>query len=77
MNSKDLTKEQIKIWVAIAKDNTIQMFTKIPKRGKNSWIGECYINSAIYKSITNIIKNSTLSWSSEPEYLELAYVAQQ
>ena len=66
----------IQIWIAIAKNNKIQMFTKCPKRGKTSWIGEYYINSMVYNSIKDMIKNSSMNWNCEPEFLELAFIEQ-
>lgn len=63
----------IKIWIGISKNNKIQIFSKIPKRGKECWLGDFYVNSIIYNSIKDMIKNSTLSWRDEPEYLELSY----
>lgn len=71
--NQNILNKPIQIWVAIAKNGTIQLFSKIPKRGKTCWIGEVYINSMIYQSIEKMIRNSSLSWASEPEFLELSY----
>ena len=71
--SNNILRKPIEIWVAISKNNTIQLFSKLPIRGNACWIGENYINSIIYDSIKDMIKNSTLSWNSEPEFLELSY----
>ena len=65
----------IKIWIAIAKNGTIQLFSKYPTRGKQSWIGEHYINSIVYSNIVSMVKNSSLCWNSDPEYLELSFNA--
>ena len=66
--------QKIGVWVTIAKNGTIQLFTGIePKRGEKSWIGTFYINSLIYKTVKDLVKNTPLSWKSEPEFLEFTY----
>lgn len=71
---KKIIDDYIKIWIAIAKNNDIQIFKNYPTKGKTSWIGEFYINSIVYENIKELIKNSSLDWNSEPEYLELSFV---
>lgn len=73
MMKESLLNKSIPVWIAIAKDESVQLFTKEPKRGKTSWIGEYYINSIIYDSIVEMVENSSLTWASEPEFLELSF----
>ena len=74
MIKESLLNKSIPVWIAIAKNESIQIFTKEPKRGKESWLGEYYINSIIHESIKDMVKNSSLTWASEPEFLELSFV---
>lgn len=76
-NPKEILNKPIKVWIAITKDGKLQMFSNVPKRGKESWIGNFYVNSLIYENIKDMINNSSLSWASEPEFLELSYVLEE
>ncbi|MCH5167449.1 MAG: hypothetical protein J1F35_06090 [Erysipelotrichales bacterium] len=77
MIKDSLLNKSIPVWIAIAKNEAIQIFTKEPKRGKSSWRGEYYINSIIYESIKEMVNNSSLTWASEPEFLELSFVKKE
>lgn len=70
---KKLLNMTIGVWLAIAKDGELQLFTEEPVRGKHSWIGNPYINSVVFKTVQQMIANSSMSWHSDPEYIELMF----
>lgn len=67
-----MEKSSIDIWIGVNKNGTISMFTEIPSRGNENWVGKYYINSIIEKYVQNIVSNSSMNWSSEPEFLQLS-----
>lgn len=67
-----MPKGPIAVWLAINKNGDLQLFSECPTRGKISWVGKNYINSMIYGAVLELVKNSTLSWESEPEFLEFS-----
>lgn len=68
MNSQELS-----IWVAISKNNTLLLFSEEPKRSSDDvnfeWVGNLYLNSMIYEQIERMIKQSDLNHNSDPEQL--------
>lgn len=60
-------KQNITIWVAIAKDGMVMMFTSKPEKTSNSWKGNHYVNSILYENIKKLIGGSNMSFETEPE----------
>ena len=62
----------IKVWAGVNKNGFLVLFTKEPKRNvaAGKWEGEMYINSAIYKMLTNLVEQAKMSWENEAEYFE-------
>ena len=60
------------IWIAINKNQTLSMHAEEPRRSRIQWISNRpYINSRIYKNLSNLVKKSMLSWETEPECIEI------
>lgn len=68
MNSQELS-----VWVAIAKNNTLLLFSEEPKRSSDDanfeWVGNLYLNSMIYEQIERMIKQSEMKHTSDSEQL--------
>lgn len=60
-------KQNITIWVAIAKDGMVMMFTDKPTKTTNSWTGKYYVNSVLYENIKKLIGGSNMTFDNEPE----------
>lgn len=65
-------KKSIPIWVTKDKAGNMQMFTSKPIKGDQCWYGDFYVNSMIYQHIKPMIDQSTMTFDSEPEFLELS-----
>lgn len=60
----------VKCYVAMTRDNKIQMSFDLPTRDESRgiWVAKkIYINSAIYKEVTKIMGGSSKTWKDEPE----------
>lgn len=68
MNSQELS-----VWVAISKNNTLLLFSEEPKRSSDDvnfeWVGNLYLNSMIYEQIERMIKQSDMKHTSDSEQL--------
>jgi hypothetical protein len=60
-------KQNITIWVAIAKDGYLMLFTDKPTRTNTSWEGNYYVNSVLYGNVKNLIGGSNMTFETEPE----------
>lgn len=47
-------KQNITIWVAIAKDGYLMLFTDKPMQTNTSWEGNHYVNSVLYENVKKI-----------------------
>ena len=68
-----MNKQKLSVWVAIAKNNTILLFSEEPKRSSDDtnfkWVGNLYLNSMIYEQIERLVKQSEMKHTSGPEQL--------
>lgn len=60
-------KKNVSIWVAVAKDGYLMLFTDKPTRTNTSWKGNHYVNSVLYGNVKNLIGGSNMTFESEPE----------
>lgn len=64
--------DTIKTWAGVNKNGFLMLFTKEPKRNTetNKWEGEPYVNSVIYKMLTNLVEKAGMNWDNDAEYFE-------
>lgn len=60
-------KQNITIWVAIAKDGLLMLFTDKPTRTNTSWKGNYYVNSVLYDNVRKLIGGSNMGFENDPE----------
>jgi hypothetical protein len=60
-----------KIYIAVNKKKTPFMFLDEPTRTDDSWTGQWFCNSVIYRQICDMVKGSQMSWESGPEVIQL------
>lgn len=60
-------KKNVSIWVAVAKDGHLMLFTNKPTRTNTSWKGNHYVNSVLYENVKNLMGGSNMTFESEPE----------
>lgn len=68
-----MNNQELSVWVAISKNNTLLLFSEEPKRSSDDvnfeWVGNLYLNSMIYEQIERMIKQSDMKHTSDPEQL--------
>jgi hypothetical protein len=63
----------IKVWIAINKNGKLTLHGEYPVRDEKNgkWTSKYpFINSILYKELSNMISKSSLTWESDPEYME-------
>lgn len=63
--------EQLTIWIALSRNNVLLLFDEEPKFNpeNDTWEGQLYLNSVIYKMLEPAIKKSNMTHVSQPEQL--------
>lgn len=60
------------IWIAVNKNGSLSMHVTEPHKENTKWISSRpYVNSKVYKNLSNLVKKSMLSWETEPECIEI------
>ena len=65
----------VKVWVAVNKNQSIVMFSEEPKRNKNlgKWeSNKPFVNSVLYKDLSNMIEKTPMNWESNPQPFQLS-----
>ena len=71
-----MNKKTIQIWFAVNKNGFVGLYAEEPKR--NSKIGKWeslypFINSIIYKEISELVEKTKINWEHEPECITLSF----
>ena len=67
---------KIGVWFAKAKNGTLLTFVSEPKRERDGWSGNYYVNSLIYENLKSMLNGSPYSWKDDPQYIEFTMTVQ-
>lgn len=60
-------KNEISIWIAVQPNGNPYMFTEEPTKIDGKWVGNYYVNSAIYEQVKMLVKQSQMTKDTEPQ----------
>lgn len=67
-------KKTLKIWIGINKDGSLSLHAEVPFRDEDRgiWVSKYpFCNSVMYNELSKMITKSSMTWQSDPEYMEI------
>lgn len=75
LNMSELKKRQLTVWAAINKNGSLSLHTEEPIRNEDTgiWVSKSpFINSVLYKDLSNMIEKTPMNWESNPQPFQLS-----
>ena len=69
-----MNKELNKFWIAVSKTGVVLTFINEPTKEGDKWVGDIYVNSIHYNQINDVVKKSSMTFDTPPQYIELVSV---